>query len=223
MPRLLGPPAEVARRLDSVRAELDFIFNISVGFVSRYRMALGPALYTLAGPAQRDDIFIGFDQAGIGGHEGDLDGYLGPLPEGPQGPGHDFIDLVGAQLVSHRPPHAPEGMLAREHAHPGRFEALPHGGAQFLDVGSIEAGHVGDGDDPVPPAKHLRCGKRRCAAYARNEDPLNAQCPGPSGNGFENIPRVAFPGLPEVTAHHLFKSFHSRHVCFSSRSLLRVF
>ncbi len=47
-PRLLGTPAQVAGKLDRVRAEVDFVFNISVGFVTRYRMALGPALYTLA-------------------------------------------------------------------------------------------------------------------------------------------------------------------------------
>lgn len=49
VPRLLGTPAQVAQRLDAVRGEVDFVFNISVGFVTRYRMALGPSLYALAG------------------------------------------------------------------------------------------------------------------------------------------------------------------------------
>jgi D-alanine-D-alanine ligase len=49
VPRTLGTPGDVARRLDEVRAGVDFVFNISVGFVTRYRMALGPALYSLAG------------------------------------------------------------------------------------------------------------------------------------------------------------------------------
>ena len=49
VPRLLGTPAQVARALDKVVAEVDFVFNISVGFVTRYRLALGPALYEVAG------------------------------------------------------------------------------------------------------------------------------------------------------------------------------
>jgi D-alanine-D-alanine ligase len=49
VPRLLGTPAQVAQRLAEVRGEVEFVFNISVGFVTRYRMALGPSLYALAG------------------------------------------------------------------------------------------------------------------------------------------------------------------------------
>ncbi len=45
---LLGPPKEVCRDLSKLRG-MDFILNLSVGFVSRSRLAEGPALYELCG------------------------------------------------------------------------------------------------------------------------------------------------------------------------------
>jgi D-alanine-D-alanine ligase len=43
-PIILGTPEDLAAR---TRAKVDFIFNLSVGFVSRYRLAAGPSLYSL--------------------------------------------------------------------------------------------------------------------------------------------------------------------------------
>src|SRR5574339_572753 len=44
---LLGTPANLCTNIDKTRAEVDFIFNISVGFITRFRMSQGPALYEL--------------------------------------------------------------------------------------------------------------------------------------------------------------------------------
>jgi D-alanine-D-alanine ligase len=46
---LLGSPASLCGNTDRALAEIDFIFNISVGFTTRFRMAQGPALYELLG------------------------------------------------------------------------------------------------------------------------------------------------------------------------------
>jgi len=43
-PVILGTPADIAAQSVS---GVDFIFNLSVGFVDRYRLAAGPALYSL--------------------------------------------------------------------------------------------------------------------------------------------------------------------------------
>lgn len=45
---LIGPPSQLCNNLNEIRTQIDFLFNISVGFVTRNRMALAPALYTLA-------------------------------------------------------------------------------------------------------------------------------------------------------------------------------
>lgn len=47
-PVLIGPPVELINNLDKLKREIDFILNLSVGFTSRFRLALGPALYELA-------------------------------------------------------------------------------------------------------------------------------------------------------------------------------
>ncbi|HNW92405.1 MAG TPA: D-alanine--D-alanine ligase, partial [bacterium] len=46
---LLGTPAQALATHDQWRARIDFIVNLSVGFVSRFRLALGPALFELTG------------------------------------------------------------------------------------------------------------------------------------------------------------------------------
>lgn len=46
---LLGAPARLCRNIDQALAGIDFIFNISVGFITRFRMSQGPALYELLG------------------------------------------------------------------------------------------------------------------------------------------------------------------------------
>lgn len=46
---LLGTPASLCRNTDHALAGIDFIFNISVGFITRFRMSQGPALYELLG------------------------------------------------------------------------------------------------------------------------------------------------------------------------------
>jgi D-alanine-D-alanine ligase len=46
---LLGSPAVVCQNLTVIREQVDFIINLSVGFRSRFRLSLGPALYQLGG------------------------------------------------------------------------------------------------------------------------------------------------------------------------------
>lgn len=46
---LIGTPASLSGNADQMLAEIDFIFNISVGFITRFRMSQGPALYELLG------------------------------------------------------------------------------------------------------------------------------------------------------------------------------
>lgn len=47
--RLLGTPVDLLNGLESVRDSVDFIVNLSVGFVSRSRLAEAPTLFRLAG------------------------------------------------------------------------------------------------------------------------------------------------------------------------------
>lgn len=47
--RTIGSPAVLLENLAGLRGEVDFIFNLSVGFLTRYRLGLAPALYSLAG------------------------------------------------------------------------------------------------------------------------------------------------------------------------------
>ncbi|MCP4658627.1 MAG: D-alanine--D-alanine ligase [bacterium] len=46
---IIGTPQQLVRELPHIRQRIDLIFNLAVGFISRSRMALGPALYELAG------------------------------------------------------------------------------------------------------------------------------------------------------------------------------
>lgn len=46
---ILGTPAKVCSEAGTLKQRVDFIFNLSVGFQSRFRLALGPALYELSG------------------------------------------------------------------------------------------------------------------------------------------------------------------------------
>jgi D-alanine-D-alanine ligase len=46
---LLGTPQQLARDLPRLGQRIDLVFNLAVGFTTRFRMALGPALYELAG------------------------------------------------------------------------------------------------------------------------------------------------------------------------------
>jgi D-alanine-D-alanine ligase len=45
----LGSPRDLWRRLADSMEKIDFIFNLSVGFRQRFRLALGPSLYELIG------------------------------------------------------------------------------------------------------------------------------------------------------------------------------
>jgi len=45
----VGTPAAMALRLAHWAEELDFVFNLSVGFVDRFRLSAGPMLFELAG------------------------------------------------------------------------------------------------------------------------------------------------------------------------------
>ncbi|MFZ5988320.1 MAG: D-alanine--D-alanine ligase [Bacillota bacterium] len=47
--RLIGTPDNLAYNLRFLKNNVDFIFNLSVGFKKRFRLALGPALYETAG------------------------------------------------------------------------------------------------------------------------------------------------------------------------------
>ena len=46
---IVGTPAQLLENLPHWKQQIDFIFNLSVGFITRYRMAQGPAVYELAG------------------------------------------------------------------------------------------------------------------------------------------------------------------------------
>lgn len=48
-PVILGTPADLCARVTEIKGQVDFIFNLSVGFRTRFRLGLGPALYELAG------------------------------------------------------------------------------------------------------------------------------------------------------------------------------
>lgn len=48
-PVIMGPPAKVCSGGRILKQEVDFILNLSVGFRSRFRLALGPAFYELQG------------------------------------------------------------------------------------------------------------------------------------------------------------------------------
>jgi len=45
----VGSPQQMARRLEHWTTELDFVFNLSVGFIDRFRLSAGPLLFELAG------------------------------------------------------------------------------------------------------------------------------------------------------------------------------
>ncbi|MDH4211734.1 MAG: D-alanine--D-alanine ligase [candidate division WOR-3 bacterium] len=45
---IIGTPEVLVNALDKFKRKIDFIFNLSVGFISRFRMALAPSLYELA-------------------------------------------------------------------------------------------------------------------------------------------------------------------------------
>jgi len=44
---VIGTPRQLCLEAERYLRKIDFIFNLSVGFISRYRLALGPALYEL--------------------------------------------------------------------------------------------------------------------------------------------------------------------------------
>lgn len=46
---LIGNPKELLSKADFYRKKIDFIFNLSVGFISRFRLAQAPCLYSLLG------------------------------------------------------------------------------------------------------------------------------------------------------------------------------
>ena len=47
--RLIGSPSALLENMGAIRKEIDFIFNLSVGFITRYRLGIAPALYSLTG------------------------------------------------------------------------------------------------------------------------------------------------------------------------------
>lgn len=47
--KLIGTPGNLAYNLRFLESQIDFIFNLSVGFRKRFRLALGPSLYETAG------------------------------------------------------------------------------------------------------------------------------------------------------------------------------
>lgn len=46
---LIGSPEKLILEVEKFRNKIDFIFNLSVGFVTRYRLSRGPNLYSLLG------------------------------------------------------------------------------------------------------------------------------------------------------------------------------
>lgn len=46
---ILGTPKNFFDNMDRLKSQVDFLFNLSVGFKSRYRLALAPSLYELTG------------------------------------------------------------------------------------------------------------------------------------------------------------------------------
>ena len=49
MVEIIGTPETLLFNIDKYKQEIDFIFNLSVGFISRFRLGKGPSLYELAG------------------------------------------------------------------------------------------------------------------------------------------------------------------------------
>jgi len=45
---LIGNPAKLLKKIQYFKKNIDFIFNLSVGFITRYRLSQGPSLYSLA-------------------------------------------------------------------------------------------------------------------------------------------------------------------------------
>ena len=90
-----------------------------------------------------DDLFIRPDEAGIGSHEGYLAGYLGALPEDPQGLSYDLVHLIGIELAANCPAHSPQRMGGSQYCSPLLQYLIPVLRGQFLNIWAPESCGVG--------------------------------------------------------------------------------
>ena len=80
---------------------------------------------TTTGPGDGDHWLVGADHAGVRGHQGHLGDDLHALAEGAEGVGDDLLQFVRAQLLAHRPPYTPKGVLACKDLGPGGLDGNP--------------------------------------------------------------------------------------------------
>ena len=154
-------------------------------------------------PPTENHITVGPDETGVRRHQGDLNGHLCPLPEDPEGIGHNLIDLVGADLVSHAAAYASEGVGAGKNLHALRLERPAVFFTQLLDIGLRESRHMRHRDDPQGRVEVLARLEGRSPAARRHDDPVNRKFLRPPSDGLQNGQRIGRTRLREIPTGNL--------------------